>query len=151
MITKEATVTASLAEVWQLWTTSEGARTFFAPEARIELAIGGAYELYFDSSAPAGLRGSEGCKVLSYLPMEMLSFSWNAPPQFPTVRCQYTWVVVQIRDIGDGRVKVALSHLGWCEGEEWNKVYDYFDRAWGHVLGWLEKRLTTGPLDWRNP
>ena len=42
----------------------DGARTFFAPEAHIELRPEGPYEMYFDSDAPVGERGGEGCTVL---------------------------------------------------------------------------------------
>jgi hypothetical protein len=43
----EAPVKASAAEVWRAWTTSDGAQTFFAPKANIELVIGSPYEIFF--------------------------------------------------------------------------------------------------------
>jgi uncharacterized protein YndB with AHSA1/START domain/uncharacterized protein YciI len=144
MLRKEVTVTASAHEVWRAWTTAEGAKTFFAPEAHIELRVGGPYELYFAPSAPEGQRGSEGCRVLSFLPGEMLSFSWSAPPTFPEIRKERTCVVVRFEDLGDGRVRVRLCHHGWGAGEQWDQVYAYFDRAWAYVLGNLEKRFGTG-------
>jgi uncharacterized protein YndB with AHSA1/START domain len=36
-IRQETVVPAPAAEVWQAWTTAGGARTFFAPIARVEL------------------------------------------------------------------------------------------------------------------
>jgi len=100
VIRKETTVDAGVAEVWDAWTTPTGVRTFFAPDARLELSIGGPYELLFDQEQEPGKQGSEGCRVLSYLPHQMLSFDWNAPPQFPAIREQRTWVVVQLADKG---------------------------------------------------
>jgi hypothetical protein len=44
--------------------------------------------------------------------------------------------------------KVTLHHTGWGEGDEWDKTYAYFDRAWATVLGNLKKRFETGPYDW---
>jgi uncharacterized protein YndB with AHSA1/START domain len=152
MIRKEVVVRASLEAVWNDWTTSEGAVTFFAPKANIGLALGGPYELYFDLDAPEGSRGSEGLKILSFLPMEMLSFEWNAPPQYPNVRKgQPTWVVVQLYSLGKNEVRVRLTHMGWGEGDEWDKVFQYFKRAWDIVLGRLEHRFSNGPIDWHNP
>lgn len=144
MLRKEATVTASARDVWRAWTTTEGVKTFFAPEAHIEMRVGGPYEVYFDPSAPEGQRGSEGCRVLSFLPGEMLSFSWSAPPKFPEIRNKHTCVVVRFEDLGGGRVRVRLCHHGWGEGEQWDQVYAYFDRAWSYVLGNLEKRFGNG-------
>jgi len=155
VIRKEVKVNASLEEAWKAWTTSDGVTTFFAPKARIELTPGGPYELYFDLEAPKGSQGSEGCRVLSFLPMEMLSFEWGAPPEFPMVRQEqmrkHTWVVLQFYPLAQGQVKVRLTHLGWREGEEWEKVFQYFLRAWDTVLGRLEHMFSTGePIDWEN-
>lgn len=148
VIRKEAVVETSLAGVWEAWTTSAGAQTFFAPAARVELAIGGMYELYFAPEKPAGSRGSEGCTVLSFLPRRMLSFSWNAPPHLPGVRQERTWVVVTFEPLETGQVKVSLTHLGWKEGEEWEKAFQYFTRAWDVVLERLRQRFAAGPVDW---
>lgn len=150
-IRKEITVNASIDRVWKAWTTAKFAVDFFAPKANIELIVGGPYELLFDLDAPVGSQGSEGVKVLSYLPEEMLSFEWSAPPEFPTVRKQRTWVVVQFSALDNGKTRVRLTHLGWREGEEWNKVFEYFKRAWDVVLGRLQYMFVSGPIDWKDP
>jgi len=107
----ETTVNATLDEVWHLWTTTEGIKSFLVDEANIELEPGGTYEVLFDMSAKEGFRGSEGCCILSYLPQEMLSFTWNAPPTIPKLRklgpC--TWVVVRFESMDDKIVRVKLS------------------------------------------
>jgi len=156
VIRKEVAVNASVEEVWKVWTTSDGVTKFFAPRARIELTLGEPYELYFDLEAPRGSRGGEGCRVLSFLPLEMLSFEWSAPPEFPKVRREqmrkHTWVVLQLYELGKNRTKVRLTHLGWREGEEWEKVFQYFLRAWDVVLGRMERMFSTGEsIDWEHP
>jgi hypothetical protein len=50
--------------------------------------------------------------------------------------------------VGERQVRLALTHIGWGEGGEWDKAYAYFDRAWGNVLGNLKKRFESGPVDW---
>jgi uncharacterized protein YndB with AHSA1/START domain len=42
-IDKEVVVPASLEKVWESWTTREGIRGFFAPDAVIEPRVGGAF------------------------------------------------------------------------------------------------------------
>jgi uncharacterized protein YndB with AHSA1/START domain len=151
-IQKAVLVPAPLAAVWHAWTTAEGATTFFAPRANIELEIGGPYELLFDLAAPPGQQGGEGLRILSFLPPEMLSFEWNAPPEFPAVRAgARTWVVLQLEPVTDEQTLVALTHLGWRAGGEWDQVFDYFLRAWDIVLGRLSYRFAEKPLDWRAP
>lgn len=147
-IVKTALVKASQEEVWQAWTTSEGIKTFFAPDARIEARPGGAFEVYFNPYARPGLKGADGMVFLAVQEMSMLSFTWNAPPHLPGVRGQRTSVTVRLTPAGDGATQVRLTHTGWGDGGEWDKSYSYFGNAWGHVLANLEKRFATGPIDW---
>jgi uncharacterized protein YndB with AHSA1/START domain len=150
-IQKKVTVSTSVADVWQAWTTPEGALTFFAPKANVELKIGGRYEMLFNPDEPPGSQGGEGLKILSYLPQEMLSFTWNAPPKYPTVRNQHTWVVVQFEPVDADNTRVKLTHLGWQNGGEWDQVFDYFVQAWDVVLGRLQYLFENGPVDWDAP
>ncbi len=143
---KEVIVAAPAAEVWAAWATSAGAQTFFAPSARIELSRGGAYEILFAPDAPRGQRGAEGLHVLSYVPGQMISFEWSAPPDFPEIRERgaSTFVVVHITRLGPRRARVVLHHLGWGKGSDWDAMHAYFDRAWDVVLGRLQKRFAEG-------
>lgn len=149
---KEVIVAAPAADVWAAWSTSAGAETFFAPSTRIELSRGGAYDILFAPDAPPGQRGAEGLHVLSYVPGEMISFEWSAPPTFPELRKlgPSTFVVVQIARLGPRRTRVVLHHLGWGKCGDWDGVHAYFDKAWDIVLGRLQQRFATGkPLDFR--
>ena len=141
-IKKEIVIEASLDEVWTDWTTSEGITSFFAPEANIELKVGGAFEIIFLQNAEAGQRGCDDCKILSYLPEKMLSFQWMAPPHMPEVRKFKNWVVLEFESINYNRTKLSLHHYGWEEGEEWQAAYDYFDEAWTMVLKSQRKKYT---------
>lgn len=143
------TLTATIGEVWNAWSTSEGLRTFFAPEALIELWPGGRFELLFRLDAPPGERGSEGCKVQTFAPGAMLAFEWNAPPEFPSVRLRKTWVVVTFTQLGLVQTRVSLVQLGWGEGPEWDLAGKYFQRTWRVVFARMEHRFTAGPVDWK--
>jgi len=47
VIIKKKQIKADLSRFWEQWTTHEGLFTFFGAENRIELSIGGAFEIYF--------------------------------------------------------------------------------------------------------
>jgi uncharacterized protein YndB with AHSA1/START domain len=149
-IYKEVTVKGSLDDVWRAWTTNEGANEFFSPHTNIQCRTGGPYEIYFSGpgEAPRGERGSEGCKVLSFLPKSMLSFEWNAPPKFGPLRDIHTRVVIDFEPVRADSVRVRFHHLGWGADPGWNEIYDYFDKAWGFVMANFQKRFETGPLKW---
>lgn len=135
-------VAATPAEVWRAWTTAEGfGEVFDGPVLHAaELRVGGAYEIYWSPGSPEGERGSEGCRVLSYVPERMLSFSWNAPPQFGALRGEMTHVVVELEALGPGMTRMTVRHLGFGEGEAWAGVRAYFAEAWV----WVADQVTAG-------
>jgi uncharacterized protein YndB with AHSA1/START domain len=148
----EVVVPAPVAEVWEAWTTPEGAQSFFAPRCNVDLRPGGAYEMFFVPDAEPGSRGGEGNVVLAVQPPRMLSFTWNAPPSLPGVREQRTHVVIRLAGTGAGETRVTLWHDGWGDGGQWDRAFEYFTRAWnGVVLPRLRYRFEHGPVDWRDP
>lgn len=148
----EIKIPAPLTEVWQAWTTEEGAKTFFARDCKIDLRPGGAYEMYFNLDAPSGEQGGEGMILLAIQQGKMLSFTWNAPPSLPAVRGEMTHVTVRFSETSPQETLVCLVHDGWGEGGEWDQAFDYFTLAWGEiVLPRLKYRFEEGPINWENP
>jgi len=140
-IALEVDVPVSPEVAWAAWTSTEGLGAWWLPTTRIALRPGGFYELYFLTDAPAGLQGSETCRVLSYLPARMLSFTWNSPPHLPKTRRQHTWVVLEFAPTPDGAgTHVRLTHTGWPAAgmadpeSQWPATFAYFERAWGQVM-----------------
>lgn len=149
---KAVLVEAALEQVWKAWTTVEGVKKFFAPDARIELRVKGKYEILFTPEEQDGRKGSEGSEILSFVPERMLSFSWGAPPEFEKSRAEMAqWVVLHFDPVGDSRTLVRFTELGWKDSEEGEKVYNYFDRAWTVVLARLAYSFAKGPVDWNDP
>jgi uncharacterized protein YndB with AHSA1/START domain len=147
-IDKEVVVNATLDQAWDAWTTREGITSFFAPDARIEPRVGGAFQIYIDPGAPAGQRGADEMRFLALQPKKMQSFDWNAPPHLAEARAQRTFVVVRFEPVGASQTRVSLHHTGWGDGGQWDQAYAYFDRVWPSVLANLKKRFDSGPLDW---
>jgi uncharacterized protein YndB with AHSA1/START domain len=146
-ISQDRLVELPRAEVWDLLTTSAGWKKFIGVETRIELKLGGKWEILFGAgSAPEGKQGSEGCTVLSFLPERMLSFTWNAPPKLAHARERRTWVVVDLEEVAPARTRVRLEHLGFVEQAadnpdhraEWEEARGYFAQAWPKVLDALK-------------
>jgi uncharacterized protein YndB with AHSA1/START domain len=150
---KERVVSAPIADVWKAWTTVEGAKAFFAPDAKIEPKPGGAYELYFAPALPDGSRGSEGCTVITAEPNKRLAFTWSFPPVLPELRAAkaHTQVMVTLAPAAAG-TKVTLDQTGFVEaGGDWEAGLHYFDRAWDQVLARLERHFKRGHVDFEWP
>lgn len=151
MLRKRVVIAASPRQLFDQFSSVKGVQSFFAPYGKIELAINGAYELYFLPQDQAGSRGNEGGRILSFIPGEMISFSWNNPPTLKSIRNQYSWVVVFFTPLEGDRTQVDLIHLGFRAGAEWSEALKYFDQAWDLVLERLAHSVQYGPIDWNNP
>ena len=128
------TVEATPDRAWADWASADALTAWWqAPEVHIDLRIGGPFEILFSLDAAEGTRGSEGCRYLSYVPGEMISFTWNAPPTL-ALRSSNTWVVITFTPTADGRTEVRHVHTGFLEGEDWDAYMAYFADAWTYVL-----------------
>lgn len=149
-IEKTVTVDASREEVWRLWTTSAGAMEFFAPKAVIGDGPGGPYEIYFDLDDER--QGTKGLKIIDRTHPNKIGFQWNAPPSMPAVRAQPAHVYISLAKVTPRKTTVKLHHYLVAPKDsdraEWKKAHEYFDRAWGIVMGRLERRIKTGPINW---
>jgi len=147
-ISSKVVVSASLDDAWAAWTTSEGIKSFFAPDAKVEARVDGPFEVYMNPSGAPGMKGADGMRFLAVEPKSMITFTWNAPPTMPNVRKQRTYVTVRFKPTGPKTTEVSLYHGGWGEGAEWDRAYAYFEKAWTNVLVSLEQRFVAGPVDW---
>jgi uncharacterized protein YndB with AHSA1/START domain len=137
----EQLVEAPRETVWTAYATSAGWERFFGVKARIGALPGEPFEIEFAADAPAGERGSEGCVVLSSIPGELHSHTWNAPPSLPRARALRTWVVVELEELAPARTLLRARHLGFAElaaahpeaAEELAAARAYFARAGAKV------------------
>jgi uncharacterized protein YndB with AHSA1/START domain len=143
------TVNAPVDSVWSRWSTEKGLKKFFAPAAVQELKTFGKFEMLFNPAGPAGQRGAENNMILAVEDKKMISFTWDAPPQYPLIRAQRTVVTVRLYPTTDSKTIVTLTQSGWGLGQDWQTVRDYFEKAWGgFVLPSLKYSLEVKPMDW---
>ena len=148
VLTRENMVYAGIEEVFAAWTTEEGVKTFFAPQAHVDARVGGTYEMYFMPDAPEGSRGSEGCTVIEFEPNRHLAFTWNFPPTLPAIRNEHTRIDIWFTRIDDEITQLTMKQSGWKHGHDWLKGLQYFEQAWDIVLERLNKRFRFGPVEW---
>ncbi len=150
-IKKEVIISENINKIWDKWSSNVGLESFFAPKANIVLESGGPFEIYFFPDNPVGFRGAEDTKVIAFENEKMISFTWNAPPNFPEIRKQKTLVIVRLNQEGSNKTKVSLEHIGWGSSPEWIGAVNYFNKAWETILGRLKYSVEKGVIDWKNP
>jgi uncharacterized protein YndB with AHSA1/START domain len=146
----EVDVPAPLADVWNAMTTSEGIRSFIAPVTLVELKSGGCYCTNYTPGTHIGDKGTISNRVLSYIPQQMLSAKINLvdifPPQPRAENSLFLVLEFSARDPQSTHVKASL--LGFGTGEQWDKVYKFFDTGNAYTFGQLYKRFVVGPKKW---
>lgn len=144
-------IKAPIDSVWKRWTTEKELQKFFAPVCHIELKPLGLFEILFMPNAPQGQRGAENNRILAVQEKKMISFTWDAPPQYPEIRKQRTSVSIHFYPVTASESIVTLTHTGWGQGEDWNTVFNHFEQAWsGFVLPNLKYSLEVKPIQWTN-
>ena len=148
----ELVVDRAPSEVYSLWTTEDGLRKWFAPEARVDARAGGRYEIIFDPQTdPDGsLRGTKGARVLELVPGKKLVFEWIAfvgqqqpgyggPPYMPEPERSSQKTRVEVTFAGSpndaSKTRITLVHSGFRDGAKWDEALGYFrDKGWPAVL-----------------
>lgn len=146
----ELVVPAAQAEIWRLFTSTEGLGTWVAPVAAIDLRIGGIWEASYRPDARIGDPGNIRNRVLSYVPMRMLSIAVDrAPPDFPDPELVRTvWTVMEFERAGKSQTRVRVSMLGYRDGADYDRLFDRFKSGNAFTLKALHARVVEGPTDW---
>ena len=148
----EVIVNATLEEVWDAWTTSEGLKTWMAPVVYVDLGVSGKWESSYNLDARIGDAGNIHNEIISYLPMEMISIKIvSVPTGFPfdVEKAKSLWTVIQLQDLGNKQVKVTITMLGYKKGEEYDDLHTMFDEGNSYTLAELYRRFEEGPRKWK--
>lgn len=139
-------------QVWKMVSTSDGLRSFVAPVTDVEMKYNGHYYTNYQPGSKIGDPGTIYNTVLAYVPLEMLAIHVKLGKAIfpPTVAdADRLNAILQIKDLGDNRVRVWETMVGWQDGQDWDKVYSFFQTGNSYVLGQLYKALTVGPRQWK--
>jgi uncharacterized protein YndB with AHSA1/START domain len=139
-------------QVWEAVSTSAGLRTFVAPVTEVEMKTGGRYYTNYNPAAKIGDPGTIYNSVLTYVPLEMVAIHVKLGTKiFPesVANADLLSAIMEIKDLGKDGVRVSETMTGWQQGEDWDKVYKFFQTGNAYVLGQLYKRFAVGPRQWK--
>ncbi len=135
------------AKAFEMFTVNKHLEKWLTQIADVEAKVGGKYELFWNPEDKEN-DSTIGCKILAIQPNRFLSFEWKGTKQFKhfmnDVR-PLTNVVAFFSPTNEG-TEVHILHTGWRETEDWNKAFEWFERAWTMVLSELEKYVNEGGL-----
>jgi uncharacterized protein YndB with AHSA1/START domain len=109
----EGFVNAPVAEVWRIFTTSEGFLATGAAQADVRLAIGGEIRSHYDAKGKLGDAQTIVNEILAYEPERMLAMRIKqAPASFPhRDAVAGTWTVIYFNPAGENMTQVRMVGL----------------------------------------
>lgn len=146
----EVVVETSSAEVWRLWASDEGLRSWLAPVAAIDLRPGGAFETSYDPAGQIGAANNIRNRVVAVVPERLLVIQVaRAPPGFPHAdEARELTTLIEFEPIDANTTRVRGSMLGYRAGEAFDALYAFFERGNGYTFTKLQERVANGPVDW---
>lgn len=138
----EGFVNAPVAEVWRLFTTSEGFLATGAAQAEVDLRIGGQIRSHYDANAKLGDAETIVNEILAYEPQRMLAIRINrAPASFPhRDAVAGTWTVIYFNPAGENMTQVRIVALGYTEEPQSQAMRKFFAEGNRWTLDHIAKR-----------
>lgn len=127
----EGFINAPIAEVWRLFTTSEGFKSTGVALAAVDLRIGGTIRSHYDPNGTLGDPGTIVNEILAYEPERMLALRIKEPPaDFPYRNAvRGTWTVIYLTPSGSDMTHVRLVGLGYTDDPESQAMRKFFEQG----------------------
>jgi uncharacterized protein YndB with AHSA1/START domain len=124
----EGFVNAPVAEVWRLFTTSEGFLATGAAKADVRLAVGGEIRSHYDPKGSLGDAETIVNEILAYEPERMLAIRIKqAPASFPhRDGIAGTWTVIYFNPAGADMTQVRIVGLGYDDTPAARAAREFF-------------------------
>jgi len=136
----EGFINAPVAQVWRIFTTSEGFKATGVAHADVDLRIGGAIRTHYDPKGSLGDDGTIVNEILAYEPERMLTIRIKqAPANFPYRNAmKHTWTVIYFTPSGE-MTHVRIVGLGYQDDPESLAMRKFFEQGNRQTLDHIAK------------
>lgn len=125
----EGFINLPVAEVWKLFTTTEGYKQTGVAHAEVDLRIGGSIRSHYDPKGRLGDAETIVNEILAYEPERMLALRVSqAPASFPhRDAIAGTWTVMYFIPAGADMTQVKVVGLGYTDDPESQALRRFFE------------------------
>lgn len=137
----EGFINTSTAEVWRIFTTSEGYKQTGAALADVDLKIGGLIRANYNPQGKLGDAETIVNEILAYEPERMLAIRIKQPPaSFPYKDAVAgTWTVIYMHPAGDNMTQVRVVGLGYTDSPQSQAMRKFFAEGNRSILAHIAK------------
>ncbi|HKG69206.1 MAG TPA: hypothetical protein VKA92_10075 [Segetibacter sp.] len=125
----EMILPVDLTTAWKLFTSDEKLKKWIAPLAHIELKSGGYLVTNYDSTKKLSDSSSIKLPIISFLDNELIILKVILNNHFAkTVRDsdENLQEIIQLKKVDNKQTQIISSMVGWGNGDDSDKTYDFF-------------------------
>ena len=143
----EGIVDAPIAEVWKIWSTSEGYKVLGPALAAVDLRVGGTIRSRYRADGVLGDAETIENVILAYEPPTMMAIKISKPPaSFPFKEAwKQPWTVLTLVPLDDGRTLVRAASLGYGSDEESQAMRRFFEAGNQQSIASIERHFAQPP------
>jgi len=125
----EGVIAAPIADVWRVWSTSQGYKATGVALADVDLRIGGLIRSRYAADGVLGDGQTIENEILAYEPPRMIAIRIHRTPvNFPFKEAwKHTWTVVTLTPLDAGRTHVRAASLGFGTDAESVAMRKFFE------------------------
>lgn len=127
----EVEIAASIDDVWNAFTTTEGLKSWVAPLADIDFKVGGKWRANYNKDGKLGDATTIVNTILCYDPKRMISLKATGFPEgFPFKDvAKETWTIFYFTPVSEKKTKIIVVGLGYNDTEQSQKMRSFFETA----------------------
>ena len=137
----EGVIDAPVAEVWKVFSTSEGYKALGVALADVDFRVGGTIRSRYRADGVLGDDETIENQIMAYEPLRMVAMRIQKPPRtFPFQRAwKQGWTVMTLTDLGNGRTHLRAASVDFGTDEESQAMRRFFERGNRQTIETLQK------------
>lgn len=137
-------------QVFDVFATSDGFKSWAVPMAQIELRVGGMIEASYNPDAKLGDPNNIKNRIVAYVPDRLLVLRNEQAPHNLPGREEFakTVTIIELVPEGASATRVTLTNAGYGNSDGAKAAYKHFEWGDAYTLAQLRTRFEKGPTDW---
>lgn len=142
-IVDEFEIEASVDDVWNAFTTTDGLKSWVAPLVDIDFRVGGKWRANYNKDGQLGDETTIENTILCYDPKRMLSIKATGFPEgFEFVdAAKETWSIFYFQRVSETTTRITIVGLGYNDTEQSKRMRAFFKPANKYSMDQLKAAL----------
>lgn len=150
VLQQETTIAAPIEDVWRAYTTVEGWTAWAAPNAEIDLRVGGTIRTAYQGEI--GGSNTNTLHIVNYVPERLLTLRAELSGNWPEIMKEDAEKLTNVTlfdETADGVTRIQSFGIGYTDAPEYDQLMSFFIKANESLYQNLRAYLETGArVEW---